>query len=176
MSLLQQVDRILRVAGYRIQVSADRSSTIYFEDYSLFGFCTVYDSVGSLLQSWNNDQNEFLQKHAPFLRQAQRKAWNCYAVHLTAASAGDAETQALFDIEENFTSTRKIARANLVTESDVQRTLYPLIPIQNLLKMQASQSGSDISQRFHDWPPSVLKALLGTGSAEDIVDLLLEAE
>jgi len=173
---MQQVDRHLRAAGYRSQIIGDSLSTIYFEDYSLFGFCTVYESVDSLLQNWNGDQNNFLQRHAPFLRMAPRKAWNCYTLYLTEASAADAEVQALFDIEENFTSTRKIARAGLVTESDVQRTLYPLIPIQNLLKMQSSKADLDITQRFHDWPADALKALLEAGTAEDIVNLLLEAK
>lgn len=176
MSLLQQVDRCLRAAGYRIQPNADHPSTIYFEDYSLFGFCTVYESVGSLLDGWDHNQDDFLQKNAPFLRLAARKAWNCYTVHLTEARPTDIESQALFDIEENFASTRKIARANLETEIDVQRALYPLIPVQNLLKMQSAQSNLDIAQRFHDWPSPAIKALLGNGTPEDIVELLLEAE
>ena len=176
MSLEQQVDRCLRAAAYRIRTSARQPSTIYFEDYSLFGFCTVYDSVGLLLDDWNRNQDEFLQKNAPFLRLAAQKAWNCYTVYLTEAHPTDAEAQALFDIEESFASTRKIARGNVVTETDVQRALYPLIPIRNLLKMQTSQSDLDITRRFHDWPDAGVKALLGDGTAEDIVELLLEAE
>ena len=176
MSLQQHVERCLRTEGYRIQTSAERPSTIYFEDYSLFGFCTVYESAGSLLEGWNRNQDEFLKKNAPFLRHADRKAWNCYTVHLTQARPTDAESQALFGIEEDFASTRKIARANLATEIDVQCALYPLIPIQNLLKMQTARSDLDIAQRFHDWPDAALKALLGDGTAEDITELLLEAE
>jgi hypothetical protein len=83
MSIQQQVDRCLRAADYRVQSSTNRPSTIYFEDYSLFGFCTVYESVGSLIDDWNRNQDDFLQKNAPFLRLAARKAWNCYTVHLT---------------------------------------------------------------------------------------------
>lgn len=115
-------------------------------------------------------------KERSFLASRGPKGWNCYTVYLTEAHPTDLETQALFDIEENFASTRKIARANVSTEADVQRALYPLIPIQNLLKMQLSESDLDIAARFHDWPAAGVKALLGGGTAEDLVELLLEAE
>jgi len=97
-------------------------------------------------------------------------------VHLTDVEASATELQALFDIEEDFTSTRKIARAGLATAADVQRALYPLIPIQNLLKMHGTKQDLDIGQRFHDWPAGALRALLGNGTAEDVVELLVEAE
>jgi hypothetical protein len=174
---MQHVERCLREAGYSFRLDAGRSSTVLFEDYSLFGFGTVYESVDSLLQTWKTNQDNFLHMHAPFLRAAARKAWNCYTVHFTDAQATEAELQALFDIEEDFTGTRKIARAGLTTASDVQRALYPLIPVQNLLKMQPGGQGElDIAQRFHDWPPGALTALLGSGTAEDIVELLLETD
>ena len=176
MSLLQHIEHWLREAGYRVQLSVDNPSTLYFEDYSLFGFGTVYESADLLLRHWKSNQDAFLQTNAPFLRLAPQKAWNCYTVHLTDAAATPTESQSLFDIEENFVGTRKIARANMATAADVQRALYPLIPIQNLLKMQGSTGELDISQRFHDWPQPALRALLGDGKAEDIVDLLLEGE
>src|ERR1700677_1480735 len=113
MSLIQHIERSLVDAGYRVQLSSGDPGTIYFEDSSLFGFATVYDSPDSLLQTWKRNQDEFLRTHAPFLRTAARKAWNCYTVHFTDGHATDAQRQALFDIEEDFTSTRKIARAAL---------------------------------------------------------------
>jgi hypothetical protein len=176
MSLLQHIEQWLRGAGYRVQLSIDNPSMLYFEDYSLFGFAAVYESVDLLLRNWKDKQDVFLQANAPFLRSAPQKAWNCYTVHLTDATATAIESQRLFDIEENFVSTRKIARANMATAVDVQRALYPLIPVQNLLKMQGSHGDIDIAQRFHDWPEAAVKALLGDGKAEDIVELLLEAE
>jgi len=97
-------------------------------------------------------------------------------VYLTSDSPTTAELQSLFEIEEDFTSTRKIARADMATADEVQRALYPLIPIQNLLKMQGAQQELGIAQRFHDWPDSALRALLGNGTAEDIVEMLLEDE
>jgi hypothetical protein len=176
MSVLQHIDQWLRGAGYRVQLGIENPSALHFEDYSLFGFAAVYDSVDLLLQNWKGNQDAFLQANAPFLRLSPQKAWNCYAIHLTDAKATLAESQALFDIEENFVGTRKIARANMATGADVQRALYPLIPVQNLLKMQGPHGDLDIAQRFHDWPDAAVRALLGDGKAEDIVELLLEAE
>lgn len=176
MPLMQHIERCLRDAQYEVQFPTDDSSLIYFEDHSLFGFAVVYPTVEVLLQSWKGKQDDFLRAHAPFLRAAARKAWNCYTVHLTDATASEVEQQALFDIEEDFTSTRKVARAEVATAFDVCRALYPLLPIQNLLKMQESNTDTDIFHRLHDWPAGALKALMGNGTAEDIVELLVEGE
>lgn len=174
MSVLQHVGTVLQETGYVVQLQPTDPSTLYFEDYSLFGFVTVYESVKALLDTWERNQDSFLQTNAPFLRSASQKAWNCYTVHLAEAAATAQERQALFDVEENFTSTRKIARGSVTTESDVRQALYPLIPVQNAVRIQASPREADVSQRLHDWPEAAVKALLGAGSAEDVVTLLLE--
>jgi hypothetical protein len=176
MSLLHHIEAALREARYLVQPSSDSPSTLYFEDYSLFGLAIVYESVESLLRNWKRRQDDFLQTNAPFLRQAFQKAWNCYTVHLTEDVATPHQKQALFDVEEDLTSTRKIARADMATPADVQRALYPLIPVQNLLRIQGSPNDLDIAQRLHDWPEAALNALLGAGNAEDVVELLLENE
>jgi hypothetical protein len=58
----------------------------------------------------------------------------------------------------------------------VRQALYALIPIQNPVLIQTDGKEGDVGQRLHDWPADAVKALLGGGSAHDVVAFLLEPE
>jgi len=145
----------------------------YFEDYSLFGCCVVYETVEALLATWPRNHETFLTLHAPSLRRASQKAWNCYSVHLTVAAASALEIRQLFSVEEDLRSTRKIARAGLSTSSDLTRALYPLLPIQNIVRLRGEATSNDLSGRLR-WPVGAIRALIGNGTPNDVLDLLLE--
>jgi hypothetical protein len=173
MSLLHDVEAVLITAGYETRLASEPKGSVYFEDDSIFGFCVTYPSVADLLANWLGNQERFLVTNAPSLRRANQKAWNCYAVHLTQPRPADEEVRQLFDIEEDFRSTRKIARAGIASASDLMRALYPLLPIQNVVRIRGGDSTKDLAERLH-WPAGAVRALLGRGVPSDILDLLLE--
>ena len=173
MSLLHDVEAVLIAAGYETRLASDPKGLVYFEDDSLFGFCVTYDSVADLAANWLASQETFLTTHAPSLRRANQKAWNCYAVHLTQTRPTDEELRQLFEIEEDFRSTRKIARAGVSSTGDLTRALYPLLPVQNVVRIRGGDHNKDLSERLH-WPSGAVRALLGNGVPHDILDLLLE--
>src|ERR1035441_1156491 len=150
MSLLHDVEAVLLAAGYDTRMAPEPGNPLYFEDYSIFGFCVAYETVEDLITTWLRNQENFLTLHAPSLRQASQKAWNCYAVHVTAAAATERELRELLNIEEDFRSTRKIARAGLSTAGDLTRALYPLLPIQNIVRLRGEATTKDLSERLLD--------------------------
>jgi hypothetical protein len=176
MSLLRDVDTVLQNAGYRVVASASNPAMLFFEDHSLFGVVATYPSVEELLSGWRKTQDAFLQGHAMVLRSAAQKAWNCYTVHVTEEPANSGQRQRLFNIEEDFTSTRKIARGGITTQTDVHHALYPLLPVQNLVQMHTSREVSDLGARLHDWPAPAVKALLGSTKSDDVLELLIGEE
>lgn len=173
MSLLHDVEAVLITAGYETRLAPEPKESVYFEDDSIFGFCVTYPSVADLLANWIGNQERFLVTNAPSLRRANQKAWNCYAVHLTQARQDDEELRQLLEIEEDFRSTRKIARASVASAGDLTRALYPLLPIQNVVRIRGGNSNQDLAERLH-WPAGAVRALLGRGSASDTLDLLLD--
>lgn len=173
MRILEEVGSVLRAAGYTVRKGDDNRS-VWFEDYSLLGSVSVYDSVEELTRDWRRVQDSFLQRHAPFLRSAQEKVWNCYTVHLTPEQPTPAVLQRLIEIEEDFVSTRKIARAGTSTELDVLRALLPLLPIQNLVRTEEETHVVGLARRLHDWPSGAATALLRGVDAEKVLELLMD--
>ena len=173
MSLLHDAEAVLDSAGYETHIAVEPENSLYFEDYSIFGFCVVYETIEALAATWLGNQERFLALHAPSLRRASQKAWNCYSIHLTGAPASGLQVRGLFSIEEDLRSTRKIARVDLSTSSDLSRALYPLLPIQNMIRLRGEAANTDLSVRLR-WPTGAIKALIGNGSPNDILDLLLE--
>lgn len=176
MSLLPDVEALLSKAGYRTAQHSAAPSSITFEDDSLFGFVAEYDSISSLSEGWRNTEQIFLTFHAPSLRQAAQKAWNCYSVHITADAGSESEIRSLLAIEEDFKSTRKIARAALSSRKDLVYTLAPLLPLQNVIAHERQALHPDLKSRLHEWPPAAVEALAGDASADEIMALLLEAK
>jgi len=175
MSLLHDVEAVLITAGYETRLASEPKGSVYFEDDSIFGFCVAYPSVAELLAGWLPNQERFLVTNAPSLRRANQKSWNCYAVHLTQTRPSDEEVRRLFEIEEDFRSTRKIARAAVASAGDLTRALYPLLPIQNVVRIRGGDANKELAERLH-WPAGAVRALLGRGTPSDILDLLLEEE
>jgi hypothetical protein len=149
---------------------------VAFEDHSLLGFVAEYDSIRNLFEGWKKTEEVFLKVHAPSLRRADQKAWNCYSVHITSAVATESESRSLLAIEEDFKSTRKIARAALSSRKDLIHALGPLLPLQSLVTPERQVLQRDLQGRFHDWPQVAVDALLGDSTTEDILTLLMGAK
>lgn len=128
MQLIYGVESVLRDAGFRTSRASDARELITFEDDTLLGIAVVYASAESLVEQWQADQDAFLRANAAMLRRDRAKAWNTYAIFLTAAHADRAASQ-LLEIESDVVATRKIARAGIVTPADVRGALSPVLPL-----------------------------------------------
>jgi hypothetical protein len=175
MSLISDIETILKKAGYRIESYSETPSSIAFEDDSVFGFVVEYETVGELFDGWKKAEQTFLRLNAPSLQKAAQKAWNCYSVHLTSAKGSELQVRSLLAIEEDFGSTRKIARSGLSSRKDITHALAPLLPMQNSLD-SGQQSSVDLASRLREWPQAALRALAADAAVEEIVMLLLEGK
>jgi hypothetical protein len=176
MSLLPDVESLLSKAGYRMMRNSAVPSSVAFEDDSLFGFVVEYDTINSLQEGWKKAEQVFLTLHAPSLRRADQKAWNCYSIHITSDVGSESDIRSLLPIEEDFKSTRKIARAALSSRKDLIHALAPLLPLQNVIAPERQASQPDLKERLHEWPASVVEALSGDATSDEIVALLLAAK
>jgi hypothetical protein len=147
LNLLGECRTLLEQAGYRTTPGTD-AETCYFEDDSIVGAVLIYDDVTTLLERWERRQDAFLTQNARPLRQDPLKAWNIYTVHLTQTRADESDYTRLFNIEHDFRGTRKIARAGVVIVSDVNDALLPLMPLQRLVALTASDLRSRAKQRL----------------------------
>ncbi len=128
MQLIYGIDAALRAAGFRTARAPDARELITFEDDTVLGVAAVYASAEALAEQWRADQDAFLRENAAMLRRDPGKAWNAYAIFLTAAPAERTAGQ-LLEIESNVVATRKIARAGILTEADVLAALAPVLPL-----------------------------------------------
>ena len=176
MPLLPDVELILKKADYRTMRNSNVPSLLAFENDSLFGLVVEYETTRSLLEGWKKAELQFLTSHASSLRRADKKAWNGYSIHITSDAGSKTDIHSLCAIEEDFTSTRKIARAGLSSRRDLTHALAPLLPFQNTIASERRASKPDLKGRLHEWPPAAVDALEGDATSDDILTLLLGAK
>jgi hypothetical protein len=131
MDLKTESHAILERNGYHVRDTGH--GALLFEDSVVLGTLTCYDSEEALVSKWAAVEVDFLKRSAHSLRGTE-KAWNAYCVFLTSAPRGDCER--LIQIEEDFVSTRKIARSAIVTSEALTIALLPLLAVQNWLRVQ----------------------------------------
>ncbi len=174
MDIATQAEVVLRGAGYETwQWSGVSPRVTCFENAALIGFVHVFQSASELLERWEATQQAVLSRHSAALRAAGAKAWNVYSVFL-AEDQTATQQRAVERIEENFVLTRKIARAGMRAQDDIEHALLPLIAV----KAQPILSGSDFEDRLRfrlkDISPDVLTAFLGAANAEEVARILTE--
>jgi len=174
MDIATQTEIILRGAGYETWPwTGVTPAVICFENAALIGFVHVFSSADELLARWEAAQQTVLSRHSAVLRAAGAKAWNVYSVFLAEEQA-PTQQRAVERIEENFVLTRKIARAGVRTQDDVERALLPLTAI----KAQPILSDTDFQDRLRarlkDVSADVLTAFLAATSAEEVAKILAE--
>lgn len=174
MDIATQAEIILRGAGYETWPWSGVSPAVTcFENAALIGFVHVFPSADELLARWEAAQQAVLSRHSAALRAAGAKAWNVYSVFLGEDQA-PTQQRAVERIEENFVLTRKIARAGMRTQDDIERALLPLTAV----KAQPILSDSDFEDRLRarlkDVSADVLTAFLGATSAEEVARILAE--
>jgi len=174
MDIATQAQIVLRQAGFETWPLTTLQPTVTcFESSSIIGFLHVFQSGTELLTSWEARQKAVLARYAPAFRVAGAKAWNVYSV-LLAEAATPIESQAIAEIEENFSLTRKIARTGIQTQHDLEQALLPLRRIQS----QPVVSESNFEARLRDQlilqPDSAIDALLGDADPSDVAQILEE--
>lgn len=168
MNILEEARRVLEKQRYSWSLAS--RDMLQFEDETLMGFiCEA--PLNSILESWKGRQDQFLKNNASLLRRSALKSWNLYSVFPTSDAASEAERSGLRRIEEDFRATRKIVQTGITTSSDVLRALYPFIPIQNIISLDAASSIQMLRERLVGigLPKEAVEALLDDRSSEDSV-------
>lgn len=174
MDIATQAEIVLREAGYDTWPWTGASPAVTcFENAAIIGFVHVFQSADELLRGWEAAQQVVLSRHSAALRAAGAKAWNVYSVFLAEVQTPE-QQRSVERIEENFSLTRKIARAGVRTPDDVERALLPLTAV----KAQPILSDTDFQDRLRarlkDVSEDVLTAFLGDTGAEDVARILVE--
>lgn len=128
MQLIYEVEAIFRSNGFRVARAKDLEDTVIFEDETILGFVAVYTSADDIVAHWRGKQDLFLRKNAPQLRRDPSKAWNTYAIFLTAAPV-DQRAWDLLGVESDMHATRKIVRGGIITRADAVQALAPILPL-----------------------------------------------
>jgi hypothetical protein len=174
MDIATQTEVFLRGAGYETWTWTGSTPTVIcFENATLIGFVHVFTSATDLLTRWQEVQNVALSHHSPALRAAGAKAWNVYSVFLTEEQAPNLQ-RVIERIEEDFALTRKIARASVRTQNDLERTLLPLTALRAQPLISETDFEDRLRARLKDVSPDVLTAFLGATPAEEVAKILAE--
>lgn len=172
MDLVTQAQIVLRDAGYETRACPSASHpVICFENPTLIGFVHEFESAELLLARWEESQKLVLQQHEFALRTAGSKAWNVYSVFLTQEQATSRQW-AIERLEEDFTLTRKIARAAVRTREDVERVLLPLTAIRAQPLLEKTDFEARLRLRLDDISTDAVKAFLSKASTDDVVQIL----
>jgi hypothetical protein len=145
-----------------------------FEDDALLGFVHVSESADAIIDGWRALQDHFLRRNARNLTASGKKSWNLYSVFLTESPATSQQQHFLLRIEEDFTSTRKVARAGLVAVSDVCAALLPLIPLQRAVALPQDYSTAKLRELLQPvFPGQTLEAFLSDDQPLTAAEALL---
>jgi hypothetical protein len=174
MDIATQTEILLRGAGYETWTwTGATPAVVCFENAALIGFVHLFASADDLLTRWREAQSAALARHAPALRAAGAKAWNVYSVFLTEEQAPNRQ-RVVERIEEDFAITRKIARAGVRTQDDLERTLLPLTAVRAQPLISETDFEDRLRARLKDVSPEVLSAFLGTTPADEVARILAE--
>lgn len=172
MDIATQAEIVLRNAHYETWSWSGPSGPVTcFESAALMGFVHVFVNADALMSGWQASQKTTLARHAASLRGAGIKAWNVYSVFLTAEHAPSL-TRAIERIEEDFTLTRKIARAAVTTAEDVERSLLPLMGIRAQPLLGATNFEDRLRSRLKDVPTDAVAAFLNETPALEVARIL----
>jgi hypothetical protein len=131
MNLNIEARNILEKYKYKTYSFKEEPLSFVFEDQSLLGFVCVCVSVKHILDTWKQVQDSFLSNLATQLSRDPTKAWNTYSVFLTEGKAIKEDHSHLTTIEEDLRGTRKIVGYGILTRTDLENVLMPLLPIRH---------------------------------------------
>jgi hypothetical protein len=172
MDIFTQAEILLRDAQYETWTwTGSAGSVTCFENAALMGFVHVFVNADDLLSTWREKQQVALARHAASLRGSGAKAWNVYSVFLTPDQDA-CRGREIERIEENFSLTRKIARAAISTADDVEKALLPLLPIRSKPLLGASNFETRLRNRLKDIPPDAVTAFFKEATPAEVARIL----
>jgi hypothetical protein len=177
MRLLEEASGLLRSAGYRTRQRFSPEAVVHFEDEVVMGFLAFFDDASSLLDGWKAMQDGFLRGNAARLKQDPSKAWNVYAILLTPEDpASEADFRELRALEEDFRSTRKIARAGVTTRDKCRTALAPLLPLVHLSR-EGREAVEALPARLTDQEKVLLRSSTARPlNTDEIIEWLMTSE
>ena len=176
MNLLLEARTILENAGYVTLSSSAARDTFHFEDDSLIGSVTEHRSVQCLLDNWEKVQDTFLTQHAGQLRVDPAKAWNIYTVHMTRESVTPDLASRLFDVEEDFRGTRKVARCGIRTKEELRLAMLPLLLIQSHVALTKADLTERLRERLLTCHPPLVHLLDQQLTPGEVASRLMEGQ
>jgi len=173
--LISSADAVLSSAGFSTRpIDTVGASGLVFEDATVLGFLYAYPTVQALLDQWQIDTKQIVDREQLALRRAGTKAWNAYVVLLSAAEIAGTQAAALSAIEEDLTGTRKIVRAGIIDAIDLHAALLPLLPLQAAPLLEAVDVVGEIRLRATTIDAKALDAFFD--QADDSVVLRMMGE
>ena len=171
---IPEIRLVLEEAGFLTSVTRPDSQAFLFEDDSVMGQLHVFVTARDVLGAWEKAQDEFLQTHLPVFRRNTAKAWNLYTVLIATQPATDDDATRLSALEEDFRSTRKIARAGVSTRDEIMGALAPLLPFRNNLTLDLADTRGQWLDRVAAAHPSLRMLGADEASPAELANRLLE--
>ncbi|MDE0279984.1 MAG: hypothetical protein OXN16_02745 [Gammaproteobacteria bacterium] len=168
---------LLSDAGYSIGVmETDGGTVTTFENNTVLGFIFFYPDAKTLISEWSTNSIRVLD-HAQFsLRAAGVKAWNTYLILLADKPADYSQNINLRDIEEDLVGTRKIARAGVISPTELRYALMPLLAIQNAPGLEKVDMEREIRLRTSEFPVELVDGFLSEASDNVLLQMLERGE
>lgn len=175
MDIFVQTEILLRDIQYETWTWTGLAGPVTcFESAALIGFVHVFDTADALLCNWRASQQAALARHAASLRAAGAKAWNVYSIFLTS-DQDVRRAREIERIEEDFSLTRKIARASIVTTDDVEKALLPLLSFRSKPLLGMSNFETRLRTRLKDIPSEAVTAFINNETTPAEVARILGA-
>ena len=160
MDIFTQTEILLRDAQYETwSWTGSAGPVTCFENAALMGFVQVFDTADTLLCTWRASQQVTLASHAASLRAAGTKAGNVYSSFLTP-DQDVSRAREIERIEEDFSLTRKIARASIITTDDVEKALLPLLSLRAKPLLGVSNFETRLRTRLKDISPEAITSFI----------------
>ena len=173
MIIVEEASRLLTQHGYDVMPEQE---LLRFEDTVVLGFVRCFEDVASLVEGWRSTEERFLRKYSDALRRDGRKSWNVYSILITSEQASRSQELELLRIEEDFVSTRKVARAGVATDRDVDMALAVLLPIRSRVSLGGEDPQGLLVERLSTLPEKVIPMLLSGVPGELLAGQLIQEE
>lgn len=166
MNLLLEAQSLLERSGYEVRTIRTAEMQLIFEDDFIIGMVAVFQSVQSLIDTWQSVQDGFLTTYQGLMQKELDKAWNSYVVFLSTEVVSADNKDKIAAIEENLRGARKIVGTGIVSSMDLEKAFLPILPIQKTVNitredhLQRLRSRLEVQELFSlGKPEEIFKAM-----------------
>lgn len=174
---IAEVFQALSDAGFQCTIIPNEATNaVAFENETVVGFALCYASSSDLIENWSQDIDRLIASQQFVLRRAGEKAWNAYAVFLSAGTWSTVDQLRFGAIEEDLVGTRKLARGGIASSEDVKAALLPLLPLRAPPRLQHVDMKHEIRQRSTELSAREVATFLSGASDMDVLQALEEEQ